>query len=178
MLSSLQAQTDTWVGVASQDKETPNPNPRKNIKCPFILAGQRDGGEGKTSSNPWSAYQADWAPTEGGIMGPIQMHPPFQDTGVEGEEGVKRVRACLHRVPSRCISNHRQHLAIIPFDDGVAENQLVFTVERQNQHSWGIATQADTTWIGTPSHHPHLPNQGSPQHSRLQSRLLTSFVIH
>lgn len=68
-------------------------------------------------------------------MGPIQMHPPLQDAGVEGEEGVKRVRARLHRVPSRCISNHRQHLAIVPFNDGVAENQLVFTVERQNQHS-------------------------------------------
>lgn len=60
-------------------------------------------------------------------------YPPLQHTRIEGEEGVERVCAGLHRVPSGCVSNDRQHLAVVPLDDGVAEDQLVFTVGQQSQ---------------------------------------------
>lgn len=56
--------------------------------------------------------------------------PPLKHTRIEGKEGVKRVRAGLHRVPARRVSNDRQHLAIVPLDDGVAEDQLVLTADR------------------------------------------------
>lgn len=65
--------------------------------------------------------------------GPRAQHPPLEHTRVEGEEGVQWVRAGLHRVPSSCVSNNREHLAIVPLNDRVAENQLVFTAEAQDQ---------------------------------------------
>lgn len=64
-------------------------------------------------------------------------YPPLKHTRIEGEEGVKWVCAGLHRVPASCVSNDRQHLAIIPLDDGVAEDQLVFAAERQSQDTDG-----------------------------------------
>lgn len=61
--------------------------------------------------------------------------PPLKHTRIEGEEGVKWVRAGLHRVAARRVSNDRQHLAIVPLDDGVAEDQLVLTAEQSRDMS-------------------------------------------
>lgn len=65
---------------------------------------------------------------------------PLKHTRVKGKESVQWVGAGLHRVSTSCTSNNREHLAIVPLHDGVAEHKLVFTVghiTKQMKHHHG-----------------------------------------
>lgn len=67
---------------------------------------------------------------------------PLKHTRVKGKESVQWVGAGLHRVSTSCTSNNREHLAIVPLHDGVAEHKLVFTVghitEQMKHHHGGL----------------------------------------
>ena len=49
----------------------------------------------------------------------------MEQVGVEGEEAVQRVGVGAHAVPPRRAAHHRQHVAVVPLYDGVAEHHLV-----------------------------------------------------
>ena len=53
------------------------------------------------------------------------MDVPLEQVRVEGEEAVQRVGVGGHTVSSCRAADHRQHVAVVPFYDGVAEHHLV-----------------------------------------------------
>lgn len=63
----------------------------------------------------------------------ITLSVPLEQEGVEGEEAVKRVGVGGHTVSPCRAAHHRQHGAVIPLYDGVAEHHLVLPATKTYQ---------------------------------------------
>lgn len=63
----------------------------------------------------------------------ITLNVPLEQEGVEGEEAVKRVGVGGHTVSPCRAAHHRQHGAVIPLYDGVAEHHLVLPATKTYQ---------------------------------------------
>lgn len=56
----------------------------------------------------------------------------LEQVGVEGEEAVQRVGVGGDTVARCRAADHRQHVAVVPLYDGVAEHHLVLPVTEKN----------------------------------------------
>ncbi len=61
---------------------------------------------------------------------------PLQQVGVEGEEAVQRVGVGGNTVSPCRAAHHRQHVAVVPLYDGVAEHHLILPATKTHQLLW------------------------------------------
>ena len=109
-----------WSGRATRDKDIQNPNPG-------------------TSTYTSHLNSPPTRPT-------VYTHLPLQHTRIEGEEGVQGVCAGLHRVPPSSVSDKRQHVAVVPLNEGVAEDELVFAVEQKPTETEALRCWDSSAW--------------------------------
>lgn len=60
----------------------------------------------------------------------------LEQVGVEGEEAVQRVGVGGHAVSPSRAADHRQHVAVVPLYDGVAEHHLILPATKTHQLLW------------------------------------------